>query len=207
MSLERFTRRERRVRLGGRSIGIGRFRFHLGGGWYTVGPLSVLKVYQLHQAQARAGAVLGKLSDLSTSLASAPLGLLRAFTPLFVLEDVNPRHLARMSLLQVLAVAVALTKVNDLAYIEKALTPKDGARGRSSSFDEWVVTASRILGRPVEEILHLPFEQVVWNLEVIHRLDEQQKPASERSSHELDADEVAELNHKLAAFGVEVADA
>jgi hypothetical protein len=206
VSLERFTRRERRVRLGGRSLGIGRFRLHLGGGWYTVGPLSVLKVYQLHQAQMKAAVIFRDPAGFMALAKTAPVAFLRVFAPLLVRDPIAPRHLARTSARQLLTLTAAVEQTTDFAYIDKTLTPREGKRG-SAGFDVWIVSACQILNRHLEDLVHLPFEQVAWHLEILGRLNEQQKPVSERAPHELDADEIAELNRKLAAFGVEVADA
>jgi hypothetical protein len=203
IGLEHFTRRSRQVRLGGRSLGIGRFRFHVGGGWYLVTALSVLRICQLEQVKGRAAAIFGQGKSMVDLATLAPMQFVRLFAPLFIAEDIEPRHLNRASLQQIVALSQAVEKVNDLACIEKTLTPKPGG-GSGSSFEEWTVLAAQVLGRHLEDVLHLPFEQVARHLEVLGRLQEESKPVGERTSRELSEDEVAELNRKLDAFGVEV---
>lgn len=106
---------EQRVHLapvGIREWRIGRWRLRWGGGWYRVGPLSLLRVHQLL-------GVAGVLDpDGVTQLAAAePLVLTRAFIPMLVDGALNPRHLARASDQQIADVIAGVVEANDFPAI------------------------------------------------------------------------------------------
>lgn len=109
MATRDFLRIRRRVRFGGRPFGAGPFRFHLGGAWYTVGPLSLVRADQFFRTVCN----LAQVANGIEGLGLADPSTMRAVLPLIVEEPIRQRDLDGASATQVLAALQALGECND----------------------------------------------------------------------------------------------
>lgn len=109
--MNHLVRRSRAVRLGG--VRLWPLRRRVGGHWYTVAPMTLLRWLQYTQAvHAQAGELL-----------SQPVEMLRALVPLMVTGRVSGKHLRRAIPAQIVAVASAFETVNDIPYLLDQMKP------------------------------------------------------------------------------------
>ena len=114
MSLRHILNLQRQVYLGGRRVPFTRRR--IGGHWYTVGPLSLMRFLQLMEALGSAGlATLGR----------APIPTLTAMAPILVKGRILPGDLKRISPDQLVALWEAVSQTNDLDYLASQFKPPD----------------------------------------------------------------------------------
>lgn len=194
MALHHFLRNARSVRLGGWGVG----RFRLGGGVYTVGPLSVLRFSQFVQACA---GLVDNPSDLSGLLTSAPAAVLRPLVPILVQEPIKPRHLEHARLMQIVAVFTAFAEVNDTDYCLKAMTPTEGGSGKGTGLEVIAVALAERLhvGDPYT-ILRWPFQTVLATIDALKELDAE-KPDGDKPRG---ADFTDPFNQQLRGLGIGV---
>lgn len=128
MSVERFVRRERAVRVGGLRLG----PLRLGGGTYTVGPASALRFFTLKTAVAGmlGGEGSGTLrEDFPRACLTRPVQEVRCLLGLLVREPPRERHMARLSPHAVLEVWDAWLACNDVDFLEGGDRERRGNAG------------------------------------------------------------------------------
>ncbi len=171
MALHHFYRNARRVRLGGRSV----FGRRVGGGWYTVVPLSVLRFLQFIEASGQLTATPVELANL------ASVNALRAMVPLvplLVLEPVKDAHLRRITAAQLAELFVAVGETTDLEYCVNAIKPPEGDAGGVGRVGFEIVAVSLAerfhVGDPYQ-VLHWPMAQVAAIMDALKDRDEATK--------------------------------
>ena len=172
MSLAHFERNTRMVKLGRR--------------WYTVGPVSVLRCFQLMEALGEYASILPVGDDAKLMHLISVFGL-DALTPLVptlvARPDVMPRkwywfsridmdewrrQLARdtkrIKPAQIEALVEALQQCNDVEYIWKAMQPSTSGSGKLTMSDCVEQIAQRY-GRFPNEVLSLPMAEFleIWD--------------------------------------------
>lgn len=149
---------ERQVKLGGRVIRLGSRALHLGGAWYTVGPLTVLQTLQLFQVLSAFGGI-GE-EGLEAKLRSLPVPVLRSLVPLLTSQrarqaapgSTSASPAALHTLLDALAVC------NDLGRIGEALKP--GAE-EGYPLEVFVVSVAKAFGVWPRELMLVPFQELL----------------------------------------------
>jgi hypothetical protein len=187
----------RAVRLGGFRL----WRFHFGGGIYTVGPMSTLRFVQYLEAS-------GKLAPIVK--ASAPEGrapllpmaeMFRALVPLMVNEPMVRRHLEEATVAQIMAVLNAWQEVNDIDYMLRSVKPSADAKGQG--FDRFTVNLAMAMHVPIHEvhkILDMPYQEVLAIVDAM-RAEQLDLPAG---AEPLDEDHRKELGELANKAGLEV---
>jgi hypothetical protein len=187
----------RAVRLGGFHF----WRFHFGGGIYTVGPMSTLRFVQYLEAAGKLGAII----KTNTPEGMAPLlpmaHLFRALVPLTISGPVKRRHLDRATVAQIMAVFDAWQEVNDIDYMLKSLKPSAGAKAQG--FDRFMVNLAMAMHVPIHEvhkILDMPYQEVIAIVDAI-RAEELDLP---EGAEAIDEEHRKELGDFARNAGLEV---
>jgi hypothetical protein len=169
VALHHFYRNTRRVRLGGWRLG----PLAGGGAWYSVEPMTMLRIVQFVQACGR----LGETPSLDGLVSRMPLEVLRPLVPFWIAEPVNPRHLRRASRAQIEAAFAAAGEVQDLPYMLDALMPKEGGEKSGQGIEVLAVSVARELhlGDP-ETVLRWPFQKVLATLDALRSQSEDGLP-------------------------------
>lgn len=110
MGLEFLLDNQKRIRMGGWAVGLGPLSFHLGGRWYTVARLSVLRWFQVVVHLSSAGVPLECLIEDRYRIPESILHLILS-------EPLRARDAKRASWDQVLCALTACGMVNDLPYL------------------------------------------------------------------------------------------
>ena len=162
MAYRHFLRETFVVRVGGVRIG----PLRLGGHRYMVGPLSVLRAFQLWAALEGHMRTAPKIEDAVQAMAELPLDDIRPYLHLLILEKVRARDLRRLTQGQVMSVVIALFRANDIEYMVKAFEPSKEPQGTADGGDflHAVVCASHG-AYTHDEVKHLPFTQALGILE------------------------------------------
>lgn len=191
MALRHFYRNERRVRLGGWRLG----PLAVGGGWYTVAPMTVLRVVQFVEA---CGA-LGMAANIGALAETLPAEVLRPLVPLWIVEPVKDRHLRHATEAQVTATYAAAGAVNDLPYMLEALTPggDEGERGRGVEVLAVSVARELHLGDP-EDVLRWPFQKLLATIDAMRSESDDLPPGAEP----LSGDEQKRVDSLLSTLGM-----
>jgi hypothetical protein len=194
MAFKHLLHNSRAVRLGGIRV----WRFHFGGGVYTVGAMSTLRFTQYIEAAGKAGPTLSEAVLTGAGAGTATLQLFRVLVPLMVSETVRSAHLEGASAAQILAVFEAWQEVNDLPYMLKSLRSAGDSKGQG--FDRFVVNLARAMHLRVHELLHMPYQEVIATVEAINA-EALDLPAG---AEPLDDEERGKLRDLAARAGVEV---
>jgi hypothetical protein len=185
MAFKHLLHNRRIVRLGGFRL----WRFHFGGGVYTVGPMSTLRFVQYLEAAGKLGAVLGETMVAGELPTRATLDTLRVLLPLMISEYVVPSHLEHASARQVVIALTAWQEVNDLPYMLKSLQKSGDSKGQG--FDRFVVNLARTLHLDVRQILEKPYQEVLAIVDALNAeeadLPEGAEPVDEEKRKELRA--------------------
>ena len=200
---ERLTRTRWTVRIGGRVVRLGPLHFRIGGGRYTVGPLSVRRVFGLIRALVESRVSLPDLAedaDMAAVVGTLSQEFVRALLPLLVYEPIEPRHWRRATPAQIVTVVAKALEVNDVEYILSALKPSD-EEGAGSVLDlaHAIVTASAG-AYTHHQALDLPMQEALAILDVAGARAEGLPPGAssltpeQRAEHEM-------LNQTLTAAG------
>jgi len=183
MAFNHFLRNSRQVRLGGWRI----FGRQFGGGWYTVGPLSVLRFLLFVEASGQLSASPAELTNLANIVA---LRNLMPLVPLLVLEPVEGRHLRRLTMVQLTALFVAVGQTNDLEYCMNAIKPGEKSADDSDrvGFEVIAVTLAERLhvGDPYS-VLSWPMQEVLGICDAFKDADGRKPDAPEaQKPHQVD---------------------
>ena len=201
MSLAHFERNTRMVKLGRR--------------WYTVGPVSVLRCFQLMEALGEYASILPTDDNTKLTHLMSVFGLdaLTPLVPLLVAEPVRPRDKKRIKPAQIDALVEALQQCNDVDYIWKAMQPSTSGSGKLTMSDCVEQIAQRY-GRFPNEVLALPMAEFleIWDSidrtnRVVHgdtptKSNTPDKPLRPPDARDLTAKERANLNKTFQRFGV-----
>ena len=194
MGFKHLLHNRRAVRLGGVHL----WRFHLGGGIYTVGPMSTLRFAQYVEAAGKMGNLLTEAFPAGEPPTRAALQLFRVLLPLMVVEPIKPAHLEHASAAQILAVFKAWQEVNDLPYMLKSVQGSGDGKGRG--FDRFVVSLARMMHLRVHEVLEQPYQEVLGTVEALNA-EEFDLPAG---AEPLSEDERRKLGNLAHQVGFEV---
>ena len=200
MSLAHFERNTRMVKLGRR--------------WYTVGPVSVLRCFQLLEALGEYASILpvGDDAKLTHMISVFGLDALTPLVPLLVAEPVRPRDKKRITAQQIEALVEALQQCNDVEYIWKAMQPSTSGSGKLTMSDCVEQIAQRY-GRFPNEILSLPMAEFLEIWDSIDRTNRvvndaptkdntPDKPIRPPDARDLTPQERANLTRTFKRFGV-----
>jgi hypothetical protein len=194
MGFKHLLHNRRAVRLGGFRL----WRFHLGGGVYTVGPMSTLRFVQYIEAAGKLGMLLGESMPRDDPSAGAALYLFRVLVPLIIAEPIHPAHLEHASAMQILAAFEAWQEVNDLPYMLKSV--QGSGDGKGHGFDRFVVSLARMMHLRVHEVLEQPYQEVLATVEALNA-EEFDLPAG---AEPLSEDERRKLGNLAHQVGFEV---
>jgi len=194
MGFKHLLHNSRAVRLGGVHL----WRFHLGGGFYTIGPMSTLRFAQYIEAAGKLGVVIDEAMPEREAPTLMPARFFRALVPLMVSEPVHPAHLEHASVVQILAVFEAWEEVNDLPYMLKSV--QGSGDGKPRGLDRFIVGLARVMHLDVREILQKPYQEVLATVEALNA-EELDLPAG---AEPLSEDERRKLGNLAHQVGFEV---
>ena len=157
MALRHFLRLEREVRVGG----FGPPRFRLGGRWYTVGPISVLRWTNLSTmlSTLTGGQPVGP--EFGETFRAMPPRVASTLLPLMLSDKPRRKDLLRAKPDQLSAVWEAFCQVNDLVYIQTAFSG-EGKQGEPTGLGledlAMILTEKTSGARLPDELLQLPMQ-------------------------------------------------
>lgn len=185
---EHIVRQRFRVRIGGWKLG----SRSVGGGVYEIGPLSVLRVFQIVAALGSLDLPLDD-EDIVRAVEAVPLEIFRAYLPLlFEGEVIKKRHARRVTREQCNTVIEAVKRANDISYILEAFKGKPSQTGDTLVFVHAVVAVSQGAYKH-EEVKFLPMQEALAILDADTAMHHPEGiPASEEEKAE-----VTSLFHKL----------
>jgi len=106
--------RSRDVRLGRRRLKVGPVKVAWGGAWYRVAKMSAAQIEQFKtHAIEHLNQAAGSLEELARVMLAGPIEIVRVMAPVFVDGPIDPRHLARASAEELMALAKAIAEIND----------------------------------------------------------------------------------------------
>jgi hypothetical protein len=171
----------RAVRLGGFHF----WRFHFGGGVYTVVPMSTLRFVQYLEASGK----LAPIVKAGTPEGGAPFlpmaEMFRALVPLMVNEPLVRRHLEEATVAEIVAVLDAWQEVNDIDYMLRSVKPSADAKGQG--FDRFTVNLAMAMHVPIHEvhkILEMPYQEVLAIVDAMRAEEFDLPPGAEPLSEE-----------------------
>lgn len=169
MSYGHFLRCSRSVRIGGRKV----FRWHIGGGSYTVGPLSVIRWLQFFEA---AGQLPFSEQGIADGLkALTMLRPMAALVPILVAERIKPKHLERITPAQVATILAAFAEVNDITYFLSITKPGDGG-GERIGIERVAIDLAERFGLDPYDVLHWPMAQFCGVLDALKEREPEKPP-------------------------------
>jgi len=194
MAYKHLLHNRRAVRLGGVHL----WRFHLGGGIYTVGPMSTLRFAQYVEAAGKMGNLLTEAFPAGEPPTRAALQLFRVLLPLMVVEPIKPAHLEHATAGQIMAVFEAWQEVNDLPYMLKSL--HTSGNGKGHGLDRFVVSLAQAMHLRVREVLEQPYQEVLATIDALNA----EAANVPEGAEPLDDDEKNKLSNLCAGMGVQV---
>jgi len=178
------------IKLGGWRLG----KRTLGGGTYTVGPISVTDCMALFRVVKDTDAKLAERPEESKLLMERmPWVALKPMLPLIVKERIKPRHMKAAGAAQVIAALNAFYKANDFEYITKAFTRDETNRSaKRMSLDmliHYLQTQCRVYTHA--QIRKLPIQEVLAIIDDDAALRKLQEPEKEEEKTLLTPDDYA----------------
>ena len=195
MSYQDFVRRRRDVRLGGRRIG----RFVLGGHWYVIGPMSVMRFAQYLEQSKKLGDTVKDLGGMELLAEQAPARILRPMLPLVVSEPIRDRDFRRCSDDQVYKAFRAWGEVNDLDTMLGSLD-LSGGEGNKRGIDRLVLAFAREMHYQIGEVWGMPYLELLSAVRGLNAEDANLPEGAEP----LDEDQKRELTNLCARTGLQV---